>query len=172
MTPSQIKQALARAGLKQLDIVKKAGLPKTSRPIVSMVIHGMARSRNIEAIIASSIGKSKEETFPTWYATPKHSDALTAEESKFIIDSVFGTDPQTAPGPSRDLRMIFGLSVAQQTPVHLLGALLFVDNDFCDYSEDFNPYPPSSPHHAGVGTGWRMAQAAMSGAAAPLPGTL
>ena len=37
---------------------------------------------------------------------------------------------------------------------------------------DLNPYPPSSPHHAGVEIGWRMARAAITGETTVLPGTL
>ena len=184
MTPNQIKRALADAGLRQVDIVKKAGLPKTSRPIVSMVIHGLSRSRKIEATIASSIGRTKKETFPAWYAkntsispatsggTPKFSNTLSAEESSSILDMAFGSDADAPAEPYCELRNLFGLSVAHQSPEYLIGALLCTTKDYCAYSAEFNPYPPSSKHHAGVETGWRMAHAAMNSDTTALPGTL
>lgn len=74
--------------------------------------------------------------------------------------------------PSLLLEVLFGKSLPHQEPVHLLGAGLCLLNACCDYSADLNPYPPKSPHHTGVETGWRMARAAITGDVAQLPGVL
>lgn len=70
------------------------------------------------------------------------------------------------------LTNLFGKTLPMQEPVHLVGALLCINNANAEYSPDLNPYPPSSPHHAGVEIGWRMARAAITGETASLPGTL
>lgn len=82
------------------------------------------------------------------------------------------TQRQGTPMPPDQLGILFGKSLPHQEPVHLLGAGLCLLNASCDYSADLNPYPPKSPHHAGVETGWRMARAAITGDVAELPGVL
>lgn len=74
--------------------------------------------------------------------------------------------------PMLVLEILFGKSLPHQEPVHLLGAGLCLLNACCDYTADLNPYPPKSPHHAGVETGWRMARAAITGDVTQLPGVL
>ena len=168
MKPHDIKAHLSNKGVSQ---TKLANSLRVSPTTVNAVIFKRTTNRRVAEAISQVIGKPVSVIWPGVYEKTTELSVLTAEESKFILNSVFGTDQGSDANTYCELRNLFGLSVAQQTPVHLLGALLFATNDYCDYSEDFNPYPPSSPHHAGVGTGWRMAQAAMSGAAAPLPGT-
>lgn len=72
MQADAITEQLNAKGIRQIDVVTRLGMPRTSRTIVSLVIHGMARSRRVEAEIASILERPLEEVFPTWYGrTPK-----------------------------------------------------------------------------------------------------
>ncbi len=70
------------------------------------------------------------------------------------------------------LNLLFGKSASHEEPAHLLGASLCLLSANAEYTADLNPYPASSPHHAGVEIGWRMARAAITGETTVLPGTL
>ncbi len=70
------------------------------------------------------------------------------------------------------LTKLFGKTLPMQEPLHLLGAVMCVSNANAEYTPDLNPYPASSPHHAGVEIGWRMARAAITGDTTALPGAL
>lgn len=91
--------------------------------------------------------------------------SLAGADIQFILTG-------TRNNSTESLALLFGKTLPMQEPLHLLGASLYLLNANAVYQDELNPYPPTSPHHAGVATGWRMAQAAMSGVAAPLPGTL
>jgi transcriptional regulator with XRE-family HTH domain len=67
---------------------------------------------------------------------------------------------------------LLGKAAAHLSPEQLLGAILCIANASADYTADLNPYPPKSPHHAGVETGWRMARAVITGDTTELPGVL
>jgi hypothetical protein len=67
MTPESIVENLRERDVRQVDIVRRLGMPLTSRAIVSHVIHRMGRSRRIEQEIASILGKPLFEVFPDWY---------------------------------------------------------------------------------------------------------
>lgn len=94
-----------------------------------------------------------------------HAFAMQGADINFVL-SGYHRVPQEA------LINLFGKTLPTQEPLHLLGALLCVNNGNAEYCADLNPYLPSSPHHAGVETGWRMAHAAMSSDTTALPGTL
>jgi transcriptional regulator with XRE-family HTH domain len=74
--------------------------------------------------------------------------------------------------PILQLEILFGRSLPHQEPLHLLGASMCLLNGCAEYTADLNPYPPKSPHHAGVETGWRMARAVITGDTTELPGVL
>ena len=91
--------------------------------------------------------------------------------------TIAGADPQFILTGIRSnsistLSLLFGKTLPMQDPLHLLGASLYLLNANAAHQEGLNPYPPSSSHHAGVETGWRMAHAAMSSDTTALPGTL
>lgn len=67
MTPLQIKKALEDLEIRQIDVVTRLGLPKTSRPIVSMVINGNSRSRRVEKEISDLTGHPLHVLWPSWY---------------------------------------------------------------------------------------------------------
>lgn len=67
---------------------------------------------------------------------------------------------------------LLGKAAAHLPPEQLLGAILCIANASAEYTADLNPYPPKSPHHAGVETGWRMARAVITGDTTELPGVL
>lgn len=69
MTPLQIKKALENLEIRQIDVVTRLGLPKTSRPIVSMVINGNSRSRRVEKEISDLTGHPLHVLWPCWYHT-------------------------------------------------------------------------------------------------------
>ncbi|MCH2092706.1 MAG: hypothetical protein MK141_14175 [Pseudoxanthomonas sp.] len=53
--------------MRQIDIVRRLGMPLTSRAIVSHVIHRLGRSQKVEKEIALVLGKPLFEVFPDWY---------------------------------------------------------------------------------------------------------
>lgn len=67
MTPLQIKKSLEDLDIRQIDVVTRLGLPKTSRPIVSMVINGYSRSRRVEKEISDLTGHPLHVLWPCWY---------------------------------------------------------------------------------------------------------
>lgn len=67
MTPVEINNALQARGIRQIDVVTGLGMPKTSRIIVSNVIHRLSRSRRIEAEIARLIDMPLHVLWPEWY---------------------------------------------------------------------------------------------------------
>ncbi|MEQ1512957.1 MAG: hypothetical protein ABL934_09785 [Lysobacteraceae bacterium] len=68
MTPLQIKKALEEKEIRQIDVVVRLGMSKTSRPIVSAVINGNSRSRRVEKEISKITGFPLHELWPDWYA--------------------------------------------------------------------------------------------------------
>jgi lambda repressor-like predicted transcriptional regulator len=67
MKPEDITAQLSEKGVRQIDIVRRLGMDLTSRPVVSMVIHRLSRSRRIEQEIGKALGRPLTEVFPEWY---------------------------------------------------------------------------------------------------------
>lgn len=64
MHPAEISAAIKIAGFTQTDIAQSCG---TACTIVSQVIAGRSRSKQIEMRIAAATGKPLGELWPQWY---------------------------------------------------------------------------------------------------------
>lgn len=67
MRPEEIKKRLSDLGVRQVDVVVRLGMKKTSRPIVSTVINGYSRSRRVEKAISEITGEPLSKLWPDWY---------------------------------------------------------------------------------------------------------
>lgn len=65
MNKHEIRYRLALANIRQADIAEKLGV---SASTVSMVMRGVARSADVEELIASLLDLPLHQVFPSWYA--------------------------------------------------------------------------------------------------------
>ena len=81
MDPTKINEALREKGIRQIDVATRLGMPKTSRTIISLVIHGLSRSRRVEAEIGKILERPLAEVFPDWYCPKKQSSKKSRQKA-------------------------------------------------------------------------------------------
>lgn len=99
---------------------------------------GVQETADVCGITRCGVGNIFRGSVPGGEVLRKFSSS--GADIQFILTGIRSNSTKT-------LALLFGKTLPMQEPLHLLGALLCLNNGNAEYCADLNPYLPTSPHH-------------------------